>query len=227
MITPWLIRTVTGARARWAGIDPLSVDGSLPQRIYFANHTSNLDAPVIWASLPRLLRVRTRPVAAKDYWLGGPVRKFFATRVFNAVLIERKKVTVSTNPMVAMEDVLARGDSLIIFPEGARFSDDDGAMADFKPGLWHLARKHPHVQLVPVHLENLNRIMPKGNLLIVPLLASVSLGAPISFVESEPRGDFLKRARDAVAALEFRGQWDESPTPTADQPLCDNPSEAA
>lgn len=203
------IRWTTGARARWAGIEPLNESGVLPQRIYFANHTSNLDAPVIWASLPKQLRVRTRPVAAKDYWLGGPLRRFLATKVFRAVLIERKKVTVSSNPMVAMEEVLDQGDSLIIFPEGGRFSDEDGEMGEFKPGLWHLARKHPGVQLVPVHLENLNRIMPKGNLLIVPLLASVTFGAPVEFVDGEPRVEFLSRAREAVANLEFRGQVDE------------------
>src|SRR5262245_5038071 len=96
---PWLIRAFTGVRARWTGIDPLDPTGALPQRIYFANHTSNLDAPVIWASLPRPLRHHTRPVAAKDYWLGGPMRKYLAVRVFNAVLIERHKVKKSDNPL--------------------------------------------------------------------------------------------------------------------------------
>jgi len=201
-----IIRLITGARARWVGINPINPDGTVPQRVYFANHTSNLDAPVIWASLPRELRRRTRPVAARDYWLGGPVRRFLAARVFRAVLIERKKVTVSSNPLVVMEEALAGGDSLIIFPEGARFGDDDGEMAPFKPGLWHLARKHPRIELVPVYLENLNRIMPKGDLLIVPLLAAVTFGPPVRFDDDEPKADFLKRARDAVAALELRGE---------------------
>jgi len=208
-VIPWFIRAVTGARARWSGIEPLDANGALPQRIYFANHTSNLDAPVIWAALPRLLRKRTRAVAARDYWEGGPVRRFLASRVFNAVLIERKKVTVSNNPMIAMEKVLDDGDSLIIFPEGARFTSDEGEMAEFKPGLWHLARKRPQAQLVPVHLENLNRIMPKGNLLIVPVLASVTFGPPVTFNAAEPRGAFLARARQAVAALEDRGMGGE------------------
>lgn len=202
----WLIRALTGARARWAGIDPLTPAGAVPQRIYFANHTSNLDAPVIWASLPKRLRQTTRPVAAKDYWLGGPVRRFLAIRVFRCVLIERKRVTVSSNPLARMEEALAEGYSLILFPEGARFDDEDGEIADFKPGLWHLARKHPEVQLVPVYLENLNRILPKGDFLLVPLLASVTYGPPVAMLDDEPKADFLRRARAAVAELENRGR---------------------
>jgi len=59
---PWLIRTITGARAQWVGVDPLDASGKLPQRIYFANHTTNVDRPVNWASLPKTLHERTRAV---------------------------------------------------------------------------------------------------------------------------------------------------------------------
>jgi 1-acyl-sn-glycerol-3-phosphate acyltransferase len=201
-----MIRLLTGAQARWHGIEPANSDGSIPQRIYFANHTSNLDAPVIWASLPTPLRLRTRPVAARDYWLAGPTRRFFALKVFHCILIERKKVTVRTNPLGAMEEALDEGSSLILFPEGMRTIDEDGEMSDFKPGLWHLARHRPNVQLVPVYLENLNRIMPKGDLLIVPLLAAVTFGSPIRPQEGEEKNAFLSRARESVAQLARRGE---------------------
>lgn len=196
-----MIRLLTGCQARWTGTDPVNVDGSIPQRIFFANHTSNLDAPVIWASLPTEVRRLTRPVAARDYWEAGPVRRKLAKDVFRAVLIERKKVTRENNPMAVMEAALEAGDSLIIFPEGGRSTDDDADMVDFKPGLWHLAKKRPAVELVPVFLENLNRILPKGDFLLVPLLAAVSFGPPIKPVAGEDKPTFLARAREAVAAL--------------------------
>jgi 1-acyl-sn-glycerol-3-phosphate acyltransferase len=196
-----LIRLVTGAQARWRGIDAVRADGSIPQRIYFANHQSNLDAPVIWASLTPAMREMTCPIAARDYWQGTPLRQFLADRVFHCVLIERQKVTKSSNPLKLMEDALAAGKSLILFPEGTRTLDDDGDMRDFKPGLWHLAKKHPKVELVPVHLENLNRILPKGDFLLVPLLAAVTFGSPIDFREDEDKMDFLARARHAVESL--------------------------
>lgn len=196
-----MIQLVTGAQARWVGIEPTDECGVVPQRIYFANHGSNLEAPVIWASLPGHLRRKTRPVAAQDYWQHGRIRRYFSEHVFRCVLIERKKVTASNNPLVAMEQALDAGDSLIIFPEGTRTTDDEGAMNEFKPGLWHLARKHPQVQLVPVYLENLNRILPKGEVLLIPILAAVTFGAPIAPQEGEEKAEFLRRAKDAVEQL--------------------------
>jgi 1-acyl-sn-glycerol-3-phosphate acyltransferase len=196
-----LIRILTGAQARWIGVDPVGPDRRIPRRIYFANHGSNLDAPVIWASLPRSMRAVTRPVAARDYWARGPIRRFLATRVFRCVLIERHKVTVRSNPLAAMDEAIDAGASLILFPEGTRTVDDEGEMTDFRPGLWHLARKHSDVDLVPVYLENLNRILPKGEFLIVPLLAAVTFGQPIHLGEMEDKTAFLTRARCAVEQL--------------------------
>jgi 1-acyl-sn-glycerol-3-phosphate acyltransferase len=202
-----LIRLVTGARARWLGCEPVA-----RQRIYFANHASNLDLPVIWASLPDDLRATARPIAAEDYWRRGPIRRWLALRVFRAVLIARTGITAANNPLLAMEAALAEGGSLIIFPEGTRNQDEDEALKPFKAGLWHLARKHPEVELVPVHLENLNRILPKGELILVPLLAQVRFGAPIALGADEDKAAFLERARAAVAAL---AEADESaPAPS-------------
>ena len=200
-MTAGLIRLITGAQARWAGVGPVEPDGTIPQRIYFANHSSHLDAPVIWASLPSELRRRTRPVAAKDYWDRGAIRRRLASDVFRAVLIERNKVTAHSDPLGPLEEALDAGDSLILFPEGTRTDDEGGEMSPFKPGLWHLARKHTDVQLVPVHLENLNRILPKGEFILVPLLAAVTFGAPIRPEEGEDKAAFLERARRCVESM--------------------------
>jgi 1-acyl-sn-glycerol-3-phosphate acyltransferase len=196
-----LIRALTGVHARWIGVDPVDAEGRVPQRVYFANHASNLDAPVIWSSLPRPMRKKTRPIAARDYWSRGPLRRFFALRVLNAVLIERMKVTKSNHPLVPMEQALDAGDSLIIFPEGTRLTDDSAEPGVFKPGLYHLARKYPEVQFVPVYLENLSRILPKGELILVPLLAAARFGAPVRLVAGEGRQVFLDRARAAMIEL--------------------------
>ena len=111
-----------------------------------------------WASLPKNLRVVTRPVAARDYWLAGPLRRWLARSVLNAVLIERRHITAANNPMRDLEAAIDAGSSLIIFPEGRRQEDEDAGMHPFKPGLWHLARRRPEVELIPVHLANLNRM---------------------------------------------------------------------
>ena len=200
------IRLLTGAQARWAGADPVSADGGLRRRVYFANHRSHLDAPVVWASLPGPVRDRVRPVAAADTWGRTAVHRFLAGRVFRAVLIDRHHVSAhGSNPIAAMVAALDGGDSLILFPEGTRSGADDGGPAPFKPGLYHLAKQRPGVELVPVHLENLNRILPKGDWLVVPLLAAVSFGRPLDPVQDgEDKAAFLGRAHAAVVALERR-----------------------
>jgi 1-acyl-sn-glycerol-3-phosphate acyltransferase len=192
MIKPLLIglvRLLTGVRARWQGCEP-----ALLQRIYFANHTSNLDAVVVWASLPPAIRRRTRPVAAQDYWTRSALRRYIAERVLSVVLIERRKVTVKSNPLTPMLAALDAGSSLIIFPEG----EEVGA---FKGGIYHLACHRPDVQLIPTWIDNINRVLPKGEVLPIPMLGSVTIGAPIRIAEAESKDAFLQRARTAVLAL--------------------------
>jgi 1-acyl-sn-glycerol-3-phosphate acyltransferase len=204
MIAP-LVRIVTGAQARWTGCEPVA-----RQRIYFGNHVSNLDGPVIWATLPEHLRATTRPVAARDYWTAGPLRRWLADDVLHAVLIERKHITATNNPMVDMEAAIDAGSSLIIFPEGRRQVDEDAGMFPFKPGLWHLARRRPGLELIPVHLANLNRMLPRGEFLFVPVMATVTFGAPLPPpADGEDKQAFLDRARRAVADLDDEAE----PTP--------------
>jgi 1-acyl-sn-glycerol-3-phosphate acyltransferase len=193
-LVAYFVRVLSGLRARWVGADPVD-----RQRVYFANHTSNLDAAVLWASLPPSLREKTRPVAAKDYWTATALRRWLANDVFRALLIERRKVTQENNPLREMLAVLDAGDSLIIFPEGGRFLGPEPQA--FKGGLFHLAKDRPQVELVPVYLENLNRILPKGEILPVPLLGSITVGTPIRLEPGEQKTAFLDRAREAVWSL--------------------------
>jgi 1-acyl-sn-glycerol-3-phosphate acyltransferase len=186
-----VFRALCGSRARWQGCEPAACP-----RIYFANHTSHLDAVVLWATLPAPLRARTRPVAAKDYWEASRFRRWMAEKVFHALLIERRKVTVHENPLHDMLKALDAGDSLILFPEGTRSSHLEPQ--PFKSGLFHLAKERPAVALIPVYLENLNRILPKGEILPVPLLGSVTLGTPVKLAAGETKDSFLGRARNAV-----------------------------
>jgi 1-acyl-sn-glycerol-3-phosphate acyltransferase len=190
-----IARLVTGANARWVGSVP-----DTRQRIYFANHTSNLDALVIWAALPPQIRTLTRPVAARDYWIKSKLRRYLANEIFNAVLIERKKPTIRDNPLTDMLNALGDKYSLIIFPEGGRQTGPE--MAPFKGGLFHLAKDRPDIEFIPVLIENLNRILPKGEVLPVPLLGSISFGAPLKLEEGEAKTAFLERAQFAIKALQ-------------------------
>jgi 1-acyl-sn-glycerol-3-phosphate acyltransferase len=201
-MTAFFLRLITGVRARWIGFDPESAAPC--GRVFFANHTSHLDAAVIWAALPPELREVTRPVAADDYW-GTGVRRWVADHVFRAVLVERKRVTKSHNPLAGMEAAVRDGDSLILFPEGTRAECDAETLNTFKPGLVHLARNCPELDFVPVYLENLNRILPKGNFLLIPLLATAYFGPPLRLRPDEDKAAFLNRAKAAVESLRGQG----------------------
>ncbi len=189
-----LARTISGANVRWVDCEP-----DTKQRIYFANHTSNLDALVLWAVLPPEVRVLTRPVAARDYWAAGRLRRHLAEKVFHAILIERKRPTAHDNPIRQIIEAMDETGSIIIFPEGGRFSGPDPM--PFKSGLYHLALKRPAVELVPVFMESLNRILPKGEVLPVPLLGSVTFGTPIQLLDGESKPAFLKRAWRNIVKL--------------------------
>jgi 1-acyl-sn-glycerol-3-phosphate acyltransferase len=189
-----LVKLISGANVRWTGCAP-----DTRQRVYFANHTSNLDAAVVWASLPAEVRSLTRPVAARDYWQKGKLRPYLANKVFHAVLIERHKVSAHDNPIDHLLEALSTRHSLIIFPEGTRSLT--GEIGSFKSGLYHLAKRRPGVEFVPVLIDNLNRILPKGEFLAVPLLSSVSFGTPLHLDTDEPKQAFLERARAAVMNL--------------------------
>lgn len=189
------IRLFTGGRGRW--VQPCMEDER--PRIYFANHTSNLDFVLLWSVLPPSRRRRTRPAAAHDYWTASALRRWLATRVFRAVLIERRHVTRQNNPLDQLGAALVAGESIIIFPEGGRSADEQ--MRPFKSGIYHLAKRHPDAELVPVHIENLNRVLPKGECLPLPVICAVTFGAPIVPGETEDKEDFLRRAREAVQTL--------------------------
>ena len=204
VVSPWaakamglfllgLVRLLTGAQARWYGCPPKA-----EQRIYFANHQSHADLVMIWAALPPELRSITRPIAARDYWTKSPLRQWITSAVFNAVYVDRERKG-EEDPLAPLAEALDSGDSIIIFPEGTRGHAEEPQ--PFKSGLYSLAQRFPHAVLVPCWIDNIQRVMPKGEVVPVPILCSVTFGAPIRLEEGEERRAFLDRARAAVIAL--------------------------
>jgi 1-acyl-sn-glycerol-3-phosphate acyltransferase len=199
-----LVRLLVCAHADWQGSAPIR-----RQRIYYANHTSHFDTLIIVAALPAELRAETHPVAALDYWGASAMRRFVAVECLNAALIDRS-VRAAADPLRPPAELLARGHSLIVFPEGTRGSS--GPVSPFRKGLYHLARRCPAAELVPVYLDNPRRVMPKGSFLIVPLICTARFGAPLTPDPSEDREQFLARARNALLGL---ADPQRSPEPVA------------
>ena len=197
----FLARLITGAQGHWKGCPPMA-----EQRIYFANHQSHFDWVLIWASLPRELRAATRPIAARDYWTSSPLKTWLTSNVFNAIYVSRTRSTPDEDPLEPLVEALSKGDSLVIFPEGTR--SNKGEPQVFKAGLYHLAEQFPQVKLIPTWIDNVQRVMPKGEVVPVPILCTVTFGAPMQIREGEDKRAFLERARTEVMALK-PGGWRE------------------
>jgi 1-acyl-sn-glycerol-3-phosphate acyltransferase len=201
MLLAFVARLITGAQGHWKGCPPKA-----EQRIYFANHQSHFDWVLIWAALPRDLRAVTRPIAARDYWTSSKLKHWITREIFNAVYVSRTRTKDATgvgsddeDPLEPLLEALRHGDSLVIFPEGTRGNKPEPA--PFKAGLYHLAEAFPEIQLIPTWIDNVQRVMPKGEVVPVPILCSVTFGAPLTLRPGEDKRAFLDRARDAVLAL--------------------------
>ncbi|HEY4235364.1 MAG TPA: lysophospholipid acyltransferase family protein [Lacipirellulaceae bacterium] len=197
MVTELLLTTaarfLSGASVRWIDSQPDTC-----QRIYFANHTSHLDVILVWSALPHAVRRLTRPVAAKDYWDRDFLRRHVA-RTYNALLVDRKEIKVHQSPVDVMLREIGTTHSLILFPEGGRTTGE--VVSEFKSGLYYLSKKRPDLELVPVHIDNMNRVLPRGEFLPVPLLSCITFGPPMWLETGESKVDFLRRAREAVQRL--------------------------
>jgi Acyltransferase len=165
-------RLITGTQGHWKGCPPKA-----EQRIYFANHQSHFDWVLIWAALPHELRAVTRPIAARDYWTAGRFKRWLTSEVFHAVYVSRQR-SDEQDPLEPLAEALAHGDSLVIFPES-----------------------FPQVQLIPAWIDNVQRVMPKGEVVPVPILCTVTFGAPLPRIDGEDKQAFLERARQAVVEL--------------------------
>lgn len=192
-----IIKFISIGNVRW-----IEFPAETKPRIYFSNHSSHLDAFVLWAALPRQIRTQTRVVAAKEYWEKTGLRRLVSHKIFNPVLVDRNHISchdIENHPINKIVDVLDKDNSIVIFPEGTR-SEKDG-IQPFKSGLYHLCKKRPNIELIPVYLENLNRILPKGEVLFVPVIGSVTFGKPVMFDRKESKTEFLERTREAIIEL--------------------------
>ena len=196
-ILAFVLRLLAAPRTIWLEGGPVA-----RQRIYFANHTSNADLPLIWTVLPPELRRRTRPVAAADYWLKNEVRAFFGRDVFRGVLVDRRPEARAEgdDPMATIRAALDAGESLIIFPEGRR-NESRKKLLPFRAGLYNMSLSHPRAEFIPVWIENLNKVMPRGEVVPIPLICTVTFGQPMDVRPDEGKDAFLERAREALLSV--------------------------
>lgn len=184
---------ITGTRSFWTDKQPTSI-----QKIYYTNHTSHIDFILLWSSLPREIREVTRPVAGGDYWHKTRLRRFIISDVFQGIMISSNNPDSLFNVKVALN----AGHSVIFFPEGTRNLDSNHALLPFKSGLFHLSQAFPEIDILPVWIENVNRVMPKGTFIPLPILSNIYFGTPLSReIKTVNKDKFLQEARTMLINL--------------------------
>jgi len=185
----------------------------LPQEgpaIIVANHNSHLDVFALMnvLGLSRLRHVR--PVAAADYFLTRPLRRWFATRIVGIIPIDRTSVRRGKNgrhPLDPISDALHQGDIVLLFPEGTRGEPE--TMKEFQAGIAHLAKRHPNLPITPVFMRGLGKALPKGEAILVPFFCDIVVGSPMESMSTKKT--YMSELNDVMQQLAAElpaGQWD-------------------
>ena len=167
------------------------------QFILIANHNSHMDTMAIMSSMPYRYIHKVHPLAAEDFFGGSRFKEILMKYMVNATLIPRKRANSDEDidPIQVMSNLLKKGRSIIIYPEGSRGSP--GVMLDFKKGIGYLVKKNPTVDVIPVYLDGLHKTLPKGRSLILPYNCRIIFGDPINF-DSFDLEDIIDDAEKAI-----------------------------
>jgi 1-acyl-sn-glycerol-3-phosphate acyltransferase len=166
--------------------------------IVVANHNSHLDTFVLMTLFPLKLLHRLRPVAAADYFMRTRALAWFTLNITNMIPLDRTRVGKrGEDPLEACGKALEAGEILLVYPEGTRGESE--ALAKFKGGVARLKEHYPAVPVVPVFMQGLGRVLPKGEFTLVPVVVDVFVGEAVTW--SGNRQAFTQALQDSVTAL--------------------------
>jgi 1-acyl-sn-glycerol-3-phosphate acyltransferase len=169
--------------------------------ILVANHNSHLDTMVLISLFPLGLLPKLRPVAAADYFLSNRFMAWFSLNIIGIIPVTRGGG--SADPLQGASEAVGRGDLVILFPEGSRGEPE--RLNEFKKGVWHLAKRHPNVPILPVFLHGLGKALPRGEALLVPFFCDVFVGEAMGW--SEDWQAFMAALSARMAELIAEGQF--------------------
>jgi 1-acyl-sn-glycerol-3-phosphate acyltransferase len=154
--------------------------------ILVANHNSHLDTFVLMALFPLWSMHLLRPVANQAYFLEqNRWLAWFARDVIDIIPVscELSKSTFCKSSeahrdfLKCCTEALSKNQILILYPEGSRGLPEQ--LGEFRSGIAHLAKLNPQVPIVPIFLHGLGKALPKGEVIPVPFLCSVKIGAAL------------------------------------------------
>ncbi|MDP9806189.1 1-acyl-sn-glycerol-3-phosphate acyltransferase [Trueperella bonasi] len=180
-----------------------NVEGLEGAYIVVGNHSSHLDAPMVFTLLPDHMTDQLATGAAADYFYRKPTISKLTSLFFNTYPIERKVDPRDPNAGRAKgmtSRLLRAGIPILIFPEGTR--SRTGELGEFKTGAAALAMKFD-VPIVPLAMSGGHEAMPVGAVLPTPNRPPVSMyiGKPMKAREGESAEDFTGRVRRHIIEM--------------------------
>ena len=165
----WSLMKIGGIRLKITGRHNLPKNETV---VYMANHQSDLDWPIIFMAVPGHYLF-----LAKKELFDVPV---FGTymKIQNYIPIERTKVRRSMRTYDKVADLIKRGNSIVIYPEGTRSHTRD--LQKFKSFSFSFLRD-ARVRVVPIAIDGSIDIQKKGSRLIKPGVVAVDILPPVSF----------------------------------------------
>ena len=164
--------------------------------IFAPNHHSHIDTGVMIRSIPAAWRTELVVAAAADYFFDAKWKASLSALALNAIPIDRDATSRAT--FDRLRDVIADGNSLIIYPEGGR--SPDGWGQGFKGGAAYLSAR-TGAAIIPVHLDGTGEIFGKGAKKLSRGRTTVLFGTPLTIDEGENTRRFNERIEAAVTRL--------------------------
>ena len=160
-------RKISGSRLVVLGAENLR---KCPVAVYAANHTSYMDTPVIFSTLPFQFRI----LAKKELWT-MPFIGWHLNRS-GQIPVDSVSSNSTVSSLGAAVRALRAGMPLFVFPEGAR--TPDGTTQPFLAGAAFLAIRE--VPLVPISLNGVYDLLPMHTRHFYPGEITLTVGEPIS-----------------------------------------------
>jgi len=157
-------------------------------------HGSHLDVSALRLALGPTHRQRLAPAAAADYFTTSHVRWFFAAWLGSFPFVR----AASPDSIAAAEALLAKGWSVIVFPEGTR--SRSGELGPFKPGVGLIAKRSGR-PVLPVRIIGTHAILPPGARRPHRGQVEVRFGTPIAGGPDEDVRACVARLETAVRSL--------------------------
>jgi 1-acyl-sn-glycerol-3-phosphate acyltransferase len=159
----------------WCSLSPLKIMGAenlqkAPVAVYASNHTSYMDTPVLFSSLPFQFRILAKKGLWKIPFIGWYLQRS------GQLPVDTSNTHASVASLGASVKALRAGMPVLVFPEGGRTSD--GQLQEFFSGAAYLAIR-AQVPLVPLALAGVYDLLPIHTRHFYPVPLTLVAGEPI------------------------------------------------